>query len=435
MVGTGPGQPDQYVHHVHRQLIARLHGPTRKPLAGRAARPRVRAALAPLLVDPGTTAILTDFDGTLSPIVANPDDARPLDGAAEVLALLAGRFGEVAVVSGRSVSFLDEHLALDRHRAAPRSTGSARFVGLYGLEWSRGDGRSSPSSRMPSRGERSIDDAVADLRRRAPAGVVVEPKGLAVTVHWRQVPTAEGWAVDAGGRRGRALRPPGPPGTHVDRAAPAPRRRQGLGGHAGWRRAARRPATSVTTSATSRRSPPWPPWRERGWPRGPVAVVDDESDPRVPAAADLTVPGRSGPWTPWPVGWPTACPRWPDARSCRSTGPGSGPRLTGPPSGLSGPRRAEPGASRPGWRAEISRWSRSALAARSSPDPCRAPRPGPRRCRRRRRGSPRARPEASSSKAPASRDRASTPLRELINGPSLATRLRPSRTGLTSRTS
>jgi hypothetical protein len=34
--------------------------------------PGVQDALAPLVVDPGSTAVLTDFDGTISPIVENP---------------------------------------------------------------------------------------------------------------------------------------------------------------------------------------------------------------------------------------------------------------------------------------------------------------------------------------------------------------------------
>ena len=54
------------------------------------------------------------------------------------MARLARLFGVVAVVSGRPVSFLEEHLALPepsdpRHRV--------RLVGLYGLERSGGDGR------------------------------------------------------------------------------------------------------------------------------------------------------------------------------------------------------------------------------------------------------------------------------------------------------
>lgn len=247
----------------------------------------VRAALAPLLVDPGTTAVLTDFDGTPSPIVENPYDARPVDGAAEVLALLAGRFGEVAVISGRSVPFLEEQLALP---APPDPGHRVRFVGLYGLEQSWGDGRITVEPDAEP-WQRSIDAAAADLRRRAPAGVLVEPKGLAVTVHWRQVPTAEGWVVEAvaaeversglrahPGRMSIELRPPldVDKGSVVIRLAGSCSAAGYFGDDLGDL-----PAFTALTAL-----------RERGATTRAVAVLDDETDPRVPAAADLTLPGQ-----------------------------------------------------------------------------------------------------------------------------------------------
>jgi len=38
--------------------------------------PEVRRAVAPLLEQPATTAIVTDFDGTLAPIRPRPDDVH-----------------------------------------------------------------------------------------------------------------------------------------------------------------------------------------------------------------------------------------------------------------------------------------------------------------------------------------------------------------------
>ncbi len=127
--------------------------------------PEVRAALAPLLSHPETTAVLTDFDGTLSPIVKNPYEARPLDGTAEVLAALARRFVEVAVISGRSVAYLEEHLA---PASAPDPAHRIRFVGLYGLEQSWGDGRIIPS-RRPWPGRTSWMRRRPDSNRPHPA--------------------------------------------------------------------------------------------------------------------------------------------------------------------------------------------------------------------------------------------------------------------------
>ena len=66
-----------------------------------------------------------DFDGTLAPIVEDPDSAAPLDGVPATLERLAARFGEVAVVSGRPLAFLE--------RWFPEPSG-VTLVGLYGLE-------------------------------------------------------------------------------------------------------------------------------------------------------------------------------------------------------------------------------------------------------------------------------------------------------------
>ncbi len=149
--------------------------------------------LAPLLERPRDTAILTDFDGTLSPIVARPELARPLEGAAELLDRLAARFAVVAVVSGRPVSFLVEHLALPGSMRASVPP-PARFVGLYGIEWADGNGGTTiePSALA---WRPVLAEVLARLERAAPSGALVESKGLAVTVHWRGAPEAEPWAV------------------------------------------------------------------------------------------------------------------------------------------------------------------------------------------------------------------------------------------------
>jgi trehalose-6-phosphatase len=47
----------------------------------------------------GEVALCLDFDGTLSPIVDDPQAARPLQGIVELLEPLARRFAAVALVS------------------------------------------------------------------------------------------------------------------------------------------------------------------------------------------------------------------------------------------------------------------------------------------------------------------------------------------------
>jgi trehalose 6-phosphate phosphatase len=247
----------------------------------------VRNALAPLLIHPTSTAILTDFDGTLSPIVSDPYEARPLTGAAEVMATLAARFGDVAVISGRPVSFLEEHLITPEVASGDHRL---RLVGLYGLEQSWGDGRIEVEPEALG-WHQVVNSAVARLERDAPAGVLVEPKGLAVTVHWRRAPQAEVWATTAvaaeversglrahPGRMSVELRPPidVDKGTVVRRLVGSSSAACYFGDDLGDL-----PAFDALRSLAAR----------GGIDTVAVAVVDEESEPRVAAAADVVVSG------------------------------------------------------------------------------------------------------------------------------------------------
>ena len=134
--------------------------------------------------------MITDFDGTLAPVVPDPDAARPLPGAPEVLRRLAVAFGRVAVVSGRPGAFLAEHLGL----GAGGPTTALRVVGLYGLETVGADG--TVAAAPEAEPWRAVVAEAADrAQASAPAGARVERKGLSVTLHWREVPAAEGWAT------------------------------------------------------------------------------------------------------------------------------------------------------------------------------------------------------------------------------------------------
>ena len=141
-------------------------------------------ALDALRRDPEAAGVFVDFDGTLSPIVAAAADARPLPGAGEVLLHLTRVLGRVAVVSGRPVSYLVDHLpaAIELH-------------GLYGLE-SRVDGQL--GTRADADRWRPVVDAVVAEAEATVAldGVDVEHKGLSLTLHFRRVPDAEDAAVD-----------------------------------------------------------------------------------------------------------------------------------------------------------------------------------------------------------------------------------------------
>jgi trehalose 6-phosphate phosphatase len=133
------------------------------------------ATVAALSEQPEQTALMVDFDGSLAPIVEEAEDARPLPGARAVLEAVAARFGRVAVVSGRPVSFLADQLPVPR----------LVLVGLYGME-RLVDGSHEVDARVePFRA--AVSEAVVELHERF--GALVEPKsGVSVTVHWRPEP-------------------------------------------------------------------------------------------------------------------------------------------------------------------------------------------------------------------------------------------------------
>ena len=134
--------------------------------------------LEQIQADPAHAGILTDFDGTLSAIVDEPDAARPLDGVPELLESLADRYAVVAVLSGRPVSFLQRWLPP-----------SLLLSGLYGLEVVHNGVRDDhPSGGM---WREVVDDVATQARAAGPGAMRVESKGLSLTLHYRGHPEIE----------------------------------------------------------------------------------------------------------------------------------------------------------------------------------------------------------------------------------------------------
>ena len=160
--------------------------------------------LEPFLAHPAGAVIVTDFDGTLAPIVNDPREARALDDAVEVLHALAARYGTVAVVSGRPVAFLVDRLDVANHPGT-----RLHLVGLYGLESAHGLTIEALDGAEPWR--RVIDDVATLAEAEAPEGVWVERKGLALTLHVRTAPElaswAQGWATTQSHARHLVLHP------------------------------------------------------------------------------------------------------------------------------------------------------------------------------------------------------------------------------------
>lgn len=159
--------------------------------------PDVGEPIQALRAEPGSAALLLDFDGTLAPIVDDPAEAAPLPGTPAVLEALASAYGLVAVISGRPVAYLQDRLPA-----------SVTLVGLYGLERVH-DGAVEP---VPGaeRWRPVIDDVAAAAIAELPQEVGVEHKGLSLTLHVRQRPelaeVVAQWAASAGERSGLHVR-------------------------------------------------------------------------------------------------------------------------------------------------------------------------------------------------------------------------------------
>ena len=80
--------------------------------------------LAALAAEPKRACLFLDVDGVLAPIVERPEDARVPPETQRALERLAGSYGLVACVTGRTGEFAREIVGVD----------GLRYVGQHGLE-------------------------------------------------------------------------------------------------------------------------------------------------------------------------------------------------------------------------------------------------------------------------------------------------------------
>jgi trehalose 6-phosphate phosphatase len=131
--------------------------------------------------------VAADFDGTLAPIVENPEVAVIHPAAPEVLIKLSAQVRAVAVLTGRPARQVLALGGLDAVGDAIGESGRELVVlGQYGNERWSSNARRVVSPKPPA-GLASLISALPRLLRQADAADAwVEEKGLAVAVHTRR---------------------------------------------------------------------------------------------------------------------------------------------------------------------------------------------------------------------------------------------------------
>jgi trehalose 6-phosphate phosphatase len=140
----------------------------------------------------GRTVVGLDFDGTLSPIVDDPEVAHIHPNAPGVLVELADRVRAIAVVTGRPARQVLALGGLDEVGDAIGEAGHELYVfGQYGNERWTSLSRRVISPRPPHGLASFLRDLPGVLRRSDALDAYVEDKGLAVAVHTRRLEDPE----------------------------------------------------------------------------------------------------------------------------------------------------------------------------------------------------------------------------------------------------
>jgi trehalose 6-phosphate phosphatase len=152
---------------------------TTHTLNARPHKSRVSACTSAILANPDACALFLDMDGTLLELAPTPKSVRLPDGLPALLdqlGLMLG--GAIAIVTGRVIAEADEILAPARFAAS----------GVHGAEMRRVPGGAIEHVTP------ALDDEVAHalyrIAERYP-GVIAEPKGAGLALHYRLAPHAE----------------------------------------------------------------------------------------------------------------------------------------------------------------------------------------------------------------------------------------------------
>jgi len=131
------------------------------------------------LIEEQRVGLISDMDGTLSPIVDHPDDAAITPRNRELLTKLQAVLPLTAVVSGRNAEDV-------YHRVGIKGLVA---VGNHGMElWQANTAKSLP---LVSGYRDVLEKALLAVRREILKGMLIEDKGITFSVHYRQTEKPE----------------------------------------------------------------------------------------------------------------------------------------------------------------------------------------------------------------------------------------------------
>lgn len=136
--------------------------------------------------------VALDFDGTLSPIVDDPESAHIHPEARDVLVALASQVGAIAVITGRPARQALDLGGLEEVGNAIGDCGKELYLfGQYGNERWSSTNRRVISPRPPHGLATFLRELPRVLRLAGAADAYIEDKGLAVAVHTRRLDEPE----------------------------------------------------------------------------------------------------------------------------------------------------------------------------------------------------------------------------------------------------
>ena len=153
---------------------------------------RGRARYDDLLAVADRVVVGLDFDGTLSPIVNDPDAAVIHPDAPAALRALAARVGAVVVITGRPAEQVVELGGLDDLADDLPHGATLTVLGQYGNQrWDTGTRAFSSPEPPPALGDLRAE-LPALLADRDASDAQIEEKGLALAVHTRRLADPQG---------------------------------------------------------------------------------------------------------------------------------------------------------------------------------------------------------------------------------------------------